>query len=373
MGTTTTTKKRSKLFRLLVPAFVFQSVVIGGGYGTGAEINQYFLSRGLAGGLVAMIVTTVIWAAVCVVTFEFASVFKTYDYKRMMDKLLGKAGFLYEICYIVLLLIVLGVVTATAGSMVTALTGSTPWIGIAILSVGIVFLVLKGTRMIENVLTIWSYVLYAVYVVFMVIVFSKFGDNLSTAFAAKSVAGSDWFLGGAQYAFYNLGIVPALLYTIQETETRKEAVTSGFLAGVIGVLPALMLLLAMATHFEAASVAEVPVTVLFEALDMRWLYWLFEIVLFGTLIETGTGFIKALDDRVENSIAASGKEVPKWVRPAIAVGSVIIGILISTFGLTALIAKGYGAISWGFLIIFVIPMFTIGVYKIRKHDKQIGE
>lgn len=363
-------KRHSKIFRLLVPAFVFQSVVIGGGYGTGAEINQYFLSRGLAGGLLGMLVTLVIWSVVCAVTFEFSRTFKTYDYKRMMDKLLGKASFLYEICYIVLLLIVLGVVTATAGSMVTALTGASSWIGVIILAAGIILLVLKGTEAIENVLTFWSYVLYAVYILFMIIVFTKFGDNLSSVFAAKSASGSGWFLGGAQYAFYNLGIIPALLYTVQESDNRKEAVTSGLLSGLIGILPALMLLLAMATRYDACTIAEVPVTALFEALNMRWLYWLFEIVLFGTLIETGTGFIKAVDDRVENTFVQAGKATPSWVRPVIAIGSVVVGVVISTFGLTGLIAKGYGTITWGFLFLFVLPMLTAGVYKIKKHDSE---
>ena len=200
------------------------------------------------------------------------------------------------------------------------------------------------------------------------IVFTRFGNNLPAAFAAKSIAGSHWFAGGAIYAFYNLGIVPALLYTVHECDNRKEAITSGLLAGLIGILPAVMLLLAMGTQASACVANEVPVTVLFNALNMRWLYWLFEIVLFGTLIETGTGFIKAVDDRIENSVAASGKEVPSWIRPTIAIVSVLLGIAISTFGLTGLIAKGYGTITWGFFIFFVVPMLTIGIYKIAKSD-----
>lgn len=364
------TKRHSRLLRILIPGFVFQSVVIGGGYGTGAEIREYFLTRGLAGGLLGMAVTLVIWSVLCAVTFEFSRTFQTYDYKSMMTKLLGKANFLYEICYIVLLLIVLGVVTATAGSMVTSLTGGSKWIGILLLAVGTVVLVVKGTAAIENVLTFWSYVLYAVYILFMIIVFTKFGSNLPGAFAAQSAADSDWLMGGAKYAFYNLGIVPALLYTVRECDNRKEAVVSGLLAGVIGIVPAGMLLLTMGTMMEACLVAEVPITAVFEVLDMNWLFWLFEIVLFGTLIETGTGFIKAVDDRIENTIAASGKPVPAWVRPGVAIGSVVLGILVSTFGLVGLIAQGYGTITWGFFIFFVIPMMTIGVYKLAKHGKS---
>jgi uncharacterized membrane protein YkvI len=43
----------------------------------------------------------------------------------------------------------------------------------------------------------------------------------------------------------------------------------------------------------------------------------------------------------------------------------------STFGLINLIAKGYGTISWGFFLVFVIPVISVGVYKIvRRLDSR---
>lgn len=361
-------KSKKSWTRYLVPGFIFQSVVIGGGYGTGAEIAQYFGVKGLLGGLLGMIVTLLIWSILCAVTFEFVRVFQTFDYNSMMGKLLGKAGVLYEICYVVLLLIVLGVVNATASSMIADLTGLTGWIGIAILSAGIILLVVKGTEAIEKVLSAWSIVLYAVYILFMVIVFTKFGSNVAAEFS-KGEIGSGWALSGAQYAFYNLGIVPALLYTMRGAETRKEAVGCGLLAGAIGVIPAVLLLLVMACDLPTVANAEVPVSAVFQMLDMRWLYIIFEIVLFGTLIETGTGFIKAVDDRIELTYEKGGRKCPSWMRPTIAVVSVVVGICISTFGLTGLVSKGYGTICWGFLIIYVLPMLTLGIYKISKSGK----
>ena len=217
-----TTSKRSWT-RYLVPGFIFQSVVIGGGYGTGAEIAQYFGVKGLVGGLLGMVVTLLVWSVLCAVTYEFVRVYKTYDYNSLMGKLLGKAGILYEVCYIVLMLIVLGVINATAGSMVADLTGMTPWLGIGVLAVGQVLLIVKGTEAIEKVLSVWSIVLYIVYAVFMFSVFMKFGGNVSAEFA-KGEIGSGWVTSGFQYAFYNLGIVPATLYTIRDCETRKESV-----------------------------------------------------------------------------------------------------------------------------------------------------
>ncbi len=109
-------KKRQKRTRLLTPGLVFQSVLIGGGYGTGAEIARYFGSYGLLGGLLGLGAAAAAWALLCAVTFEFARVFRSYDYGSLMHRLLGRAGFLYDLCFYAMLLLVLGVVNATAAS-----------------------------------------------------------------------------------------------------------------------------------------------------------------------------------------------------------------------------------------------------------------
>ena len=46
--------KRRKWTWYLTPGLVFQSVLIGGGYGTGAEIARYFGRHGLLGGVLAL-------------------------------------------------------------------------------------------------------------------------------------------------------------------------------------------------------------------------------------------------------------------------------------------------------------------------------
>ena len=43
-----------------------------------------------------------------------------------------------------------------------------------------------------------------------------------------------------------------------------------------------------------------------------------------------------------------------------------LGICVSTFGLTELIDKGYGAICYGALLLFALPMLTRGVRMIRR-------
>ena len=278
-------------------------------------------------------ITMVVWTLMCVITFEFVRIFKTYDYGSLMKQLLGRGAILYEVCYWAMMVIIMGVVCASAGSMLNSLTGLSKWFGIGILSAGMVILVLKGTATIEKALTLWGYVLYAVYILFMAVVFYKFGGAIANEFARAEIGG-DWWFNGLRYSFYNLVVV----------------------------------LLVMGCNFTAAIQAEIPVAVVFEELNMLWLYILFESVLLGTLIATGTGFIKAVDDRVEIAYKRAKGYVPRWVRPTIAVGLTALGVVVSTFGLIPLIAQGYGIICWGFFLFFALPMLTIGLYKINSHD-----
>src|SRR5699024_11623531 len=118
----------------------------------------------------------VVLAVVCVATFEFARDFKAYDYRTFFQNLLGRVWWLYEICYLVLLLIVLAVIASSAGSILNELFGISYYIGVGIVLVGVGILVTKGTEAIEKILSLWSFALYAMYILFVIMVLTKYGD-----------------------------------------------------------------------------------------------------------------------------------------------------------------------------------------------------
>ena len=39
---------------------------------------------------------------------------------------------------------------------------------------------------------------------------------------------------------------------------------------------------------------------------------------------------------------------------------------LSVFGIVNLIAEGYGTLAWGYLFVYLIPLFTVGVYRLLK-------
>jgi uncharacterized membrane protein YkvI len=167
-------------------------------------------------------------------------------------------------------------------------------------------------------------------------------------------------------------------------ESRNEAFTAGLLAGAIGMIPGIMILVCMAgdfanvmaTNAAGAFLHDVPINATLKAINMKWFEVVFQIVLLGTFIETGTGFVKAATDRLEGQFCK--KDNPrKWIRPLAVVVAMILGIVISQFGLTALVARGYGTVSWAIFIVYAIPLITIGIYRIVKHgptpDKDTNE
>jgi uncharacterized membrane protein YkvI len=137
----------------LLPGFVFQSLVIAGGYATGRELVEFFLRLGPLTGLLGMLVTTVIWSAVAAVSFEFARMTQSYDYRAFFQDLLGRAWFLYEIAYVATLILVLSVIAAAGGDMMEHSFGVPRAISTVIIMSAIGLLTFFGTTLIEKFLS----------------------------------------------------------------------------------------------------------------------------------------------------------------------------------------------------------------------------
>ena len=351
--------------RYLLPGFVFQSVVIAGGYGTGRELVAFFLDYGPRGGLMAMLlVSTVIWSATCAVSFDFARRFSTYDYRTFFRRLLGWRWWMaYEAAYLAFLMLVLAVIAAAAGSILEETFGISYAVGVIGMIAAIGYLVFRGSATIERFFAGWSFVLYAVFILFFVLCFVSFGGEISQRFATVP-AQEGWFLGGVRYAAYNLAIIPGLLFVARHLGTRREAVSAGLLAGPIAIIPGLLFYIAMAGQYPEILDRAVPANALLETLDMRWFQLAFQLALFGTLIETGAGMIHAVNERVAAFYARGRANMPAGLRTGIGVGLLAGGALVAQFGLIDLIARGYGTMTWVFLAVYVAPVLTVGVWRL---------
>ncbi|MFQ5533522.1 MAG: hypothetical protein ACE5EM_01700 [Sphingomonadales bacterium] len=360
---------KSGFFRhYLLPGVVFQSVIIGGGYATGRELAAFFLPSGPGGGLLAIGVATVIWSVTLALSFELARASRSYDYRSFFKELIGPGWVLFELAYLALLLLVLSVVGAASGVVVAASFGLDPLVGTLGLLVAIGFLAFYGSGAIERFLAGWSFVLYATYIVLVVWVFVVFGDRIVGNFGQYGV-GAGWFKGGVSYAGYNVAGIAAVLFCIRHLASRRQAVVAGLLAGPIAMIPGLLLFLAVVAFYPEISTQEVPLNFLVGELGAPRFLILFQIVIFGTFIETGIAMIHAINERVATEFEARKAVMPRWLRPAIAVTILILATYGATeIGLIDLIAQGYGTLTWVFVAIFLAPLFLLGMWRIRAHS-----
>lgn len=359
--------------RYILPGLVFQSVIIGGGYGTGREIAEFFLAHGALGGLLGMAVTAISWAIVLAIAFEFARVTKSYNYRAFFRALLGPFWRVFEIVYLLIILLVLSVLGSAAGEMVATAFGVPAFIGSIVLLAAVAGLAFLGSGMIERVLAAWSFLLYGVYAVFFIWVAVAAGPDIGAALATGEVSGA-WALDGVRYAAYNLIAIGAVLFVLPYLQTRKEAIGSGLVAGFAGIVPGLLVLLALLARFPGIEADPVPVLSLLGAVTAFWFIILFQLVLFGTFIETGVGLIHAVNERVADAARDAGRSFPQWGRLVLAAGLTGGAVFLAgTVGIIDLIAKGYGALSYAFIAIVVVPLLTIGVYRISQSDPETME
>ena len=354
--------------KYLLPGFVFQGVLIAGGYGTGRELVEYFMKYGPLGGILGMFaITTVLWAVILAVTFEFSRKFRAYDYRTLMLKIIGPFWVVFEILYLILLLLVLAVVGAAAGVLLRDNFGVPYIFGVIFMLASIGFLTFKGGALIEKVLSSWSIFIYVVYALFLIAALLKFGPEIQKTLSRAEIL-PQWALGAFKYALYNMAVIPSVLFCVNHIETRKEAIFSGIIASFIGILPGFFFFLAVLGDYPGVVAKEAPAFFVLQKIGIPLLLVAFLIVLFGTLIQTGTGFIHAFNERIRSALQAKGRTFPDWQRPVVAIILLLLSTGVSAFGLINLVAKGYGSISWGIFVVYFVPLMTIGLYKIIKRS-----
>lgn len=356
---------RSWFRRYLLPGLVFQSICIAGGYGTGRELVEFFLQYGPVGGLLGMLPATLIVSATCMIGFELARMFRTYDYRSFLKVLLGRGWFIYEIAYLAAILLILAVIGSATGTVLTE-TFQVPGILGTIMLLGLIaFLAFWGTGLIENFLSAWSFILYAVYLGLFLLSIYSFGPAIMNAVTTHA-AEPGWFLSGTRYGALQLALLPAILFATAHIKERREALIAGALAGPLLMIPAALFFFAMLAHYPDILERPVPVNYILQMLGSTTLLILFPIVLIGTFIETGTGMIHAFNERIAGGLEAIGKTLPDYARPIIAAALIVSALLLSRWGIIELIAVGYTAMTWVFIGIIVVPLLTIGLWKVAR-------
>lgn len=358
--------------RYLLPGFVFQAAVIAGGYATGRELVEFFLPAGPWGGLLGMLVSMLVWSVVLMLSFELARVARAWDYRSFFKLLLGRGWFMFEIGYVLLMLIILAVMGAAAGEIAYSLFGLPRLAGSLLMIAATGAMLAFGSATIEKFLVASVGYLYLVYLVFVVWSVVAFGDRIEASFAMETGDG-DWFTAGVTYAGYNVATIPAVLFCVRHFGRRREALTAGALAGPLGMLPGVVFYIAMMGWYAEIADEALPSAFLLAKLQAPWFEWAFQIAVMLTLVDTGVALLHGINERVASAWQERQRPMPQALRPALAIGVMLVAMYAATaVGLVDLIAKGYGTLTWYFLAIYVLPLVTWGVWLLWKHPQRLA-
>jgi uncharacterized membrane protein YkvI len=351
--------------RYLLPGFAFKAVVIGGGYATGRELAEFFLPSGPRGAYLGMLLAMLVWSLVCVVTFCLAHLTQSRDYRAFFMHLLGPFWVLFEIVYLLAIVVILAVFGAAAGAIGAAVLGWPAVVGTCCLIACICFVAAYGNESVERLFKWVTFFLYGVYILFVALSFHAFGAQILQGLATP-VPTTGWVLGGLTYAGYNVVGAVVILPVLRHLRSERDAVIAGALAGPLAMLPALLFFTCMMAYYPQIGAQALPSDFLLQRLNLPAFHILFQLMIFMALLESGTGCVHAFNERVAHVYATrSGRDLSRFARLTIT-GLLLLGsiFLATRFGLVTLIARGYRGLSYLFLAVFVAPVMTLGVWRI---------
>ena len=362
------TSKRGTFFqRFLLPAFALKGVIIGGGYATGRELAEYFLSQGPTGALLGMLLATALWSLVAAVTFAFAHLFRAYDYRSFIRHLLGPGWIVFEICYLAFAVLLLAVFGAAAGEIVASITGWSNIVGTLMLALAIALVAGSGERAVEGMFKYVSILIYGIYALFIVYALSTFGDRVGDGLAGGGIE-TGWPISGLTYASYNIVAAIMILPVLRHIGSRREALVAGAIAGPMAMLPGFVFLVAMIGFYPEILSETLPSDYLLQEIGLPLFRVAFQVMVFGALLESGVGVVHAVNERVATAWEdRRNAELPRWLRPGLTVALLAVCMFIAdSVGLVELIASGYRLMAYVFLLVFVLPLLTVGVVRIAR-------
>jgi uncharacterized membrane protein YkvI len=358
---------------ILVPGLVLQAVLMGGAYATGREIVQYFTRFDLVGGLYAIGFAFVAFLLTLVLTFEVARTARTYDYRSFLQGLVGRGWWLFEVLTIITMLLILAVVASAAGEALLRYTG---WshakpVGQVLVLVAVGVLAFFGREAVMKTLTYWAVLTTFVFIALALSVLSDSHGALTARFSVDRLPSTQEGISGLQYALYSLSSAPLLLYSIRDLQTRAQAVTSASIAAVLIILPAVLIHLATSSALPEILEQPLPLYFLIDRHLGSAFLLIYSIILIGTLVDTSVGLIHGINERIDGYLLElRGRPLGRRAHAAIAVSFVALSLILSSWGIMNLVDKGYGTVAWGFLIAYLLPLFTVGLWRLARREQR---
>jgi uncharacterized membrane protein YkvI len=349
----------------LVPGFVFQSALVAGGYGTGREVMEYISQYGAVGGLIACFTAIAIFAVILGLSYEFGRIHLAYDYYAFMKHLLGRGWIAYEVLLLSSMILINAVILAASGQVASDLLPVPAWVGMIAMLLVIATLNYFGREAVVTAMGVTALCVTTILVLFALFAVSNQPEPLSSYFSSAETNLLPAAGGGATFALYSCLSIPLLMFAVVGQENRRQTLCAGLFAAVFAVVPALLLHLAFVANIGDLLDNELPTYWMLGMFDIEWFTSVYLLILFVTVVQTGVGVMHGLVERINDGLARANRPILSPFGSALT--TVIVMLLslgVAQVGIVDLVARGYSAIAAGMFFVYIVPLLTIGVYKV---------
>ena len=362
-------------------ACVWFGTHVGGGFATGNQVYQFYVSYGWLGAITPFIAMALqAWCLRQAIIMARTNNLVSYkDFFRHLWEPYPKLSVTFEIFYWIILLVAVGIAIAGAASLLSEDAGL-PYPLAAMITGAILFvLTIFGADLIAKASTAMSVVILAACGCIFAIGIGTHWEQLITFFSTNHELPRGTFspfVSAVIYAGFQLVGLPAIIACSTRIKTMRSVNAFfwlGFLMNAIALSLSACLLFAWSGDLDFSKITLPNVTIC-NLTGVTWLYWAYAITLFLAFISTGITCIFGLVVRLENSFGTGSLSIITR-RSIISLAIMLVSIGLSLTGLTSLIKYGYGFCGYLSVFAVVLPLCIIAQIKnntfLRKHPEAL--
>ena len=363
-------KQKHSLKIALPVSFVWFGALVGPSMISGAFAAAYFAPYGAVGLLLPML-SMGIAAIIIAMGADITRRERVYSYSMLANRIYGRYSRvltpLLEVYMVIAMIVGGSAVVSMGGTFLQGLTGLPELVGAVVMAVISIALVLWGERLVRASSSVMSVVMIVGMLLLSAIAMANRPQQLAEALQSfrvpEGVSLRAGISGAVALGFSNACNALTLCAVEQEVREKKHAVAIGVCSFVLNSLAFILSTLLLLPYCPDVLLDAVPTLSVIEnflAQRAPWLPTVYMVTMFLALLSSGAPQLHAVAYRVKGLYPKRG------VFADARVCNLTTGILyfalciaISSFGLRAIISKGYSMLGYLAIPLIVLPICVI--------------
>lgn len=340
--------------------------MFGGGSASGLEALTYMSSNGPVGGILAIFIIAFLLGTAIFLVFELGRLYRAFDYHLFSLVILGsRAAPLYEIFITIMMFLSLAYATTVAGTALGEQFDLSRYAVTSALLVLVVFLTYQGRRFIEMTMVVTSILLLLCVFSIVSNVAYLHGDVIIEHLENTSIKPWSMIKNLSTYTIVVMAYVPIMLYLARELKNRRETLVAGYISGFVFLIPSFCMHLSFLSHYPEVLDQAVPNSWIAGEIMPPLFSDFFVVILAIAVLQTAVGLLHGFMERLDNwSMKQRNLQLSNAAHGTISFVVLLLCLALSSLGVVTLLARVYQFSFSISLLVFAIPLFTIGVYRI---------